>query len=385
VLTIALAVSSLLFCIGFTKGYHATKLYEPPFLLLFYAILIFGFLVIATGGKKYNHLLMWVVPAVCYFFMFKRLIVNLFTIDEIKNNLLKVITLATLTACTFSIIEFVSVNFLGNDLSFIPRGSVEVYKPLAIDNIRARSFMEESGHFSMYWELYTPLCVYWLRNFVMNRAIRYLSYSILLLGIIVSFSAFGYICLILWAFALVFYHIKNAKSVRYFWGVLGIASFLLLLVVIVVPEIYDTLTFIINRKLDPNNFSHSDRESRFEALKYLNGIYLLIGYGPNAAGTLNLDYTFVSFYLGVLMNTGILGLLCFTLFLLQQVKYILKLRNQELRFYFFLSLWFSSMHLMILDNIYVPWFWVMLSLLGAIHFKEKELLRLERKNYEKVI
>lgn len=385
VLTMALAISVLLFAIGVIKGHYVFNLSEPPFLFAFFLLLFFGYFFIATGEKKTNHLLMWTVPVVCYFFMFKRQVIKLFTLEEIKSSLLKVITLATLTACFFSVIEFVSVNFWGNSLDFIPRGTVDEYEPLAIDNIRARSFMEESGHYSMYWEIFTPLCVYWIRSEITKRAVRLMMYAIFLLGIAVCFSAFGYVCVLLWAVALILFQMKKAKSVRKTVSIIGVALIILALVIIIFPVIFDSIVLIISNKLDPGNVSHSDRETRFEAIRYLNGIYFLTGFGPNAADTLQLDYTFVSFYLGILMSTGILGLICFALFLMQQLKYIMGLRDPELRFSFFLSFWFSSMHLMFIDNIYVPWFWVMLSILGAVHFKEKELIRLERKKYENFI
>lgn len=375
VLTVALGVAVLLFILGILNNGFSIKFDEPPFLLFFFFILIFGYLFVATGDKKTHHLLIWVVPALVYYYMPKRLIYKLFSLDVIKNKLLSVATIATLTACCYALLEFFMVNFLGNDMSFIPRGMVaEGYTPLALDSIRARSFMEESGQFALYWELFAPLSLYWIKKNVKRELIKSLFYLIMVSALIVSFSAVGFVCLVLWAIAIIFHKMIEAKRVSSMITILLVSAFFLFLLFLIIPEFFDTLNIIISGKLDPDSSSHADRADRFDALKHLYGLAVLTGYGPHAAGTLNVD-SFVSFYLGVLMNTGILGLMCFFLFMLQQFKYVRKLRDKELRFAFLMSLWFSSMHWMFVDNIYVPWFWILLSLLGAIHFKERDEMK----------
>lgn len=371
-ITIALVISLLLFFLGVIKGYHTIDFKEPPFLSLFFFILLFGYIFIATGEKKTNHLILWVVPVLFYFFMFKRQLFKLFSLEQIKHNIIGVITCGLLTACCFAIFEFVSINIIGIELSFIPRGEVEEYTPLAMGNIRARSFMEESGQFSLYWELFAPISVYWIHHNISSNINKIVCYLIILIGLILCFSAFGFVCLLLWGASLIMYKLHHANNIRIVFSVIICAVFLTLFIIILVPDLIELFSYIIGGKLDPENSSHSDRASRFEVLKYLDAVSILTGYGPNAAGTINFESSFVSFYLGVLMNTGILGLICFCLFLFQQLKYVRKLFDSELKFAFFLSLWFSSMHLMFVDNIYVPWLWVMLALLDVIHFKEKE-------------
>lgn len=311
--------------------------------------------------------------------MFRRQVYTLFTIEEIKTNVFAVVTFATLLACGFAIFEFVSVNLLGQDLSFIPRAAREEYR-LKVDGFlfRARSFMSESGYFSFYWEMYAPLAVYWL-NKNANTIMRYMAFFILFMGLFLSFSSFGYVCMILWV-ALLFVHKLEGKNKIY--GILSLIfglGIILLLMELFIPEMFDMLIYVIDSKLDSSNSSYEDRESRFEVLKYFNGISIFIGYGPDAAGTLNTD-SFISFYLGVLMNTGIIGLAMIFMFFICQLNKILKLRDLKLKFSFFLSFIFSCMHLMFIDLIYFPWVWVMYSLLSAIRYKERDMVKKQNVN-----
>lgn len=375
VVTLALGISIILFVLGIKKNVYFIGFNEPPFLTLFFLILFCGYVFIATGEKKTNHFLMWTIPVFLYYYIFRRELYRLFTFEQIKDKVFKVITFSLLFACFFALVEFLFVNLLGNDLSFIPRGQVEEYRPTAMGSVRARSFMEESGQFSLYWELFAPLAVYWINNNISNIFKKYICYSIILAGLILCFSAFGFVCLLLWGISLFFFNLKNAKNRRAIVTIFFNVVVVILLVVLLVPEIIELFSYIIGGKLDPENGSHSDRASRLEVLSYLDVTSIIIGYGPNAAGTLKFDNSFVSFYLGVLMNTGVLGLTCFGMFLLNQLNYVRKMTDRNLKFAFFLSLWFSSMHLMFVDNIYVPWFWVMLSLLGVTHFKEKDMLK----------
>ena len=375
VVTIALGISTILFVLGIKRNDFLIRFNEPPFLTFFFLILLWGYVFIATGEKKTNHLLMWTIPVLLYYYMFRRQLYRLFTLEQIKNGVFRVVTFSLLFACFFAVIEFLCINLFGIDMSFIPRGQLEDYTPLAMDNIRARSFMEESGQFSLYWELFAPLSVYWINNNISNIFKKNICYSIILAGLILCFSAFGFVCLLLWSISFVFFYLYGAKSYKKVIATILCVVIISLLIILLFPEVIELFSYIIGGKLDPENNSYSDRASRFEVLKYLDFASIMTGYGPNAAGTLNFNNSFVSFYLGALMNTGVLGLTCFGLFLLNQLRYVRKMSDRNLKFAFFLSLWFSTMHLMFVDNIYVPWFWVMLSLLGVTHFKEKDMLK----------
>lgn len=356
------------------KGYYKINFKEPPLLICFYLVLTISFIFISTGEKSFNHYLLWSIPILFYFFMFKRQIYRLYSLDEIKKDLLGVITIATITACGFAVIEFVLVNFVGLDMSIIPRGSVENYTPLALDRIRARSFMEESGQFAFFCEIFAPISVYWINKYEENNLKKLIALSVIFSGFLLSFSAVGFLCILLWIFAFSFYMLKEMNGGASKLIFITTTIFIILLLIILASDLVDSFSIIINNKLDPDNGSHSDRESRFAALSYFEGVNMITGYGPAAFDTLKID-SFISFYLGILMNTGLLGLLFYILFICRQFVFVRNMSDRGLKFAFTLSILFSSIHLMFVDVIYVPWFWVMLSLSNVIYFKEKQIRR----------
>lgn len=374
VLTFSLAIGAILLIGSFLNGnlFYGTK--EPPFLLLSNIILFISYLLFATGEKCFNHLLLWTIPPFLYYFVFKRVLISQFNKKEIENKVFAVITFSTIFSSSYAIFEFIAINFFNIDLSFIPRGMLEEYNPFALGNIRARSFMEESGHFSLFLEIFVPISIYWIYYNVNNILFRYILYAVFAIGLFVSFSAFGFACILMGLLLFLIYKFYEAGNI--FKGLVIVTEILCGVIVLyfLIPSVFDSIWDIISGKLDSDNTSHSDRESRFVALKYLDGIHLFIGYGPAAFSTLKLN-SFVSFYLGVLMSTGLIGLLFYIFFIIRQFTYVKNLSNKPLQFSLFLSLFFSVLHYAFIDNIYVPWFWVLLSLIYAFHCKEKKIIK----------
>lgn len=371
VLTPAFAISFLLifhFIISGTK-----KLFDkPPYLFLFWLLLTLSFILMARGDKCRNHWFMWTFPFFSYYFVLKNELYHLFTLDEIKNNILKVITSATVFACAFCVFEFCCSNFWGIDLSFIPRGTVEDYNPFD-GFFRARSFIEESGHFSFFVEIFGPISVYWITQNI-KSPLRILLILTIVLGIMATMSAVGLLFLLVYVVLFLnFVIFKNESTLSVKLGILTCVLAIISLGVYLYPDLFSTIWDLIVMKLDPENASYSDRSSRFSALEKLSGISLLIGYGPAAFSTLNVD-SFVSLYLGILMNTGILGFVLACLFCLNKYRRVQMIYDGECRFAFKWSFLFACAHLVFIDIIYVPWFWVLVSLIDVIYYKERELI-----------
>ena len=305
---------------------------------------------------------MWSIPPLLYFYMLKRQIIVLFEYEEFESKLLRMIFYSVVIASSCAIFEFIAVNFLNLDLSFIPRGSVESYTPIALDNIRARSFMEESGHFSFFLEAFVPLSIHWINRNVTSKGTRWLFYAVVSLSLFVSFSAAGFALFLIGALIFLCFKIKNSDNISRVVIIIAQVLLVVFVAVVLIPEIYETIESIISSKLDPSNSSHSDRENRFEVLSFFTGLPVLVGYGPAAFSTLNTD-SFVSFYLGVLMSTGILGSCFFFLFIVRQYVYALRLKDDSLKIAFVVSITMVVLHLAFVDNIYTPWMWILFSLL----------------------
>ncbi len=372
VITISFGLSLVLFLYGLLKGLPSIRFGEPNYLLGIFVILLLSYVLFATGEKSTNHLLLWTAPPLLYYYMFKRILVKTFSFNQLLKNVLGVVYLATMVASLFALFEFVGRNFLGIDFSFIPRAALEDAESQALGGIRARSFMEEPGHFSFFLEIFIPLPIYWRIRHFTSIYMKVGSCVIMIAAVIVSFSAVGYVCL---AIGAVLYFAHSFKSSKFKLGSIGLLLGILY-IILLVPDLWDMLVQTVQLKMDSDNTSHASRVSRFDALKYLGGIDFLVGYGPAAFDTLKVD-SFVSLYLGVLMNTGIIGFFFCVLFIIKMFKNVKSVRDDSLRFAFFLSLVFSTIHFAIIDHIYLPWFWVMLSLLCAIRKKYRDIKELE--------
>jgi len=149
-------------------------------------------------------------------------------------------------------------------------------------------------------------------------------------------------------------------------------AFIFLFFVVLYQDFFSTLKGLIAVKLDADSASYTDRVNRLDAISNLSGFAYLIGYGPAAFSTLNVD-SFISFYLGVFMNTRIFGTIIFILFSLSKFISITRIEDADCRFALKSSFLFACCHLAFIDIIYVPWFWVLLSLIDVIYLKEKSL------------
>jgi hypothetical protein len=143
----------------------------------------------------------------------------------------------------------------------------------------------------------------------------------------------------------------------------------LVLVVLGFSEFFRNLQDLVLAKLDGDNVSHSDRLDRFNALRKLEGLSWLIGFGPAAFSTLNVP-SFISLYLGILMNTGVLGALMWVLFCHRKFRSVIGIKDLDLKFALFSSLLFACFHLAFIDIIYVPWFWVLMAMIDVVKAKQ---------------
>lgn len=354
----------------FQKG---KKVFErPPYLLLFWLLLTFSLVVMSNGEKSLNHWFLWTFPFFSYYFVFKNELIQLFTLSEIKDKIFKYITFATLFACSFSVLEFSCINFLGADLSFIPRGAVEEYTPFDFGFFRARSFAEESGHFSFFIEIFGPISIFWISN-NLKFPLKIIALTIILLGLIATMSGVGLLLLVVYLFMLFnFYLIRKKGSTTIKLKVFFYAIGLFLLVFVLYPDAFSTIWDVIALKMDSDNTSYSDRAGRLTAIDKLSGFAYLIGYGPAAFSTLKID-SFLSLYLGILMNTGIIGISLFSLFCLSKYRSIRRISDIDCSFALKCSLIFACFHLAFIDIIYVPWFWVLLSLIDVVYIKQNKI------------
>jgi hypothetical protein len=374
VLTPAFAIS-FIFIVHFILDKKKKVYQRPTYLLFFWLLLTFSFIFMSNSEKSLNHWFLWTFPFFSYYFVFKNELFQLFTLTEIKDKIFKYITYATLLACSFSVLEFCCINFLGIDLSFIPRGAVEDYLPFDFGFVRARSFAEESGHFSFFVEIFGPLSVFWI-NKNLKFSLKLLALVIILLGLMVTLSGVGLLLLGIYILMLFdFYLFRKETSTKFKLKVIFYAIGLFFFLLILYPDFFSNIRDLIAFKMASDNTSNAERVGRFAAIDKLSGLSYLMGYGPAAFSTLNVD-SFISLYLGIFMNTGIIGISLFTLFCLSKYRSIKRIKDIDCRFALKCSFLFACFHFAFIDIIYVPWFWVLLSLIDVIYLKEKKTYNL---------
>ena len=126
---------------------------------------------------------------------------------------------------------------------------------------------------------------------------------------------------------------------------------------------------IITSKLDGTNVSYIDREDRFAALDRIGGINLILGYGPGSLYTLNID-SYISLYLGIIMNMGLVGAFSFFIFVIKQYKSIQMIRDRWMRAALLISFVMTTLHFAVVDIIYYAWYWIVLAIAWVVIKKE---------------
>ena len=333
--------------------------------LFFMAVmLLFGFLAFSNHPKCLNHLLMWTIPPLVFYFSLRRALFTCFTLNEIKEKVLAFIFITTTFTAAFAIFEFIGKNFLGMDIdSWLPRAAVETMDDTAMDRVRARAFSEEPGQFSFFLEAFSPLSLYWVHSKYKKKVITILYGFLLFCSLLVSFSAAGFALSIV---GLLLFFLFFTKENKYS----TIKLFIMLIILIVLFGDYLDLFFsIITSKLDGTNTSFVDRENRFSALEKIGGINMLIGYGPGSFYTLDID-SYISLYLGIFMNLGFVGVISFIMFVIQQYKSICMIRDIWIKAALLTSFVMMTLHLAVVDYIYYAWYWVVLSVAWVVLKKE---------------
>lgn len=312
------------------------------------------------GESTVNQYVLWTFSFLFLFIPIRNILVASIHSLELMHRLLNIVSYVLLISCFLGIVEFLLNNFIGININnYIPRGELVDYAPTSFLFIRSRSFMEESGHFSFFIECFAPIVLAYLSR---KSKLYVFFFSIFVLfGLLSSFSAYGFLSLFVGLTIGFYSYIRNSKKRRVL-----IQRFVLLFLFFVIlfsfSHLLDFLLSVITVKLDSDNTSYMDRSSRFEGISnFLSGFPLLIGYGSGSFSALKID-SIISFYGGVLLNSGLLGMLIYIFFLITQYKVITSIRDCRMKTGFLISFVITTFHYIFIDNIYVPWYWVMLSL-----------------------
>ncbi len=320
----------------------------------------------AIDFKPFNHLLAYSFSIFFFYYVPRVTLSNIIDTEKKFVTILKIVNYAVFFACLYAIFEFTGKNLFGFDVDrYVFRPRVQEYEPLALGYIiRARSFVEESGHFAFYLEIFAPISFYYSIKYGERQYRLFHLFQI----IIVCFAllctvSVSSIIIIPIAFSISFilflYREKAyAKTIKdiFIWLVFLLGIFIVVFWIsdINLEQIVNHVSFKV---IDSS--SVVDRISRLRGIEKLllnsNAFHLLIGYGPGAYKALGLNPVNM-LYPNLLFEIGLLGLLIFGVFIFFTGLRILHIQ-ERIKYIFLFSFFSSVMHFSLISNYWYPWFW----------------------------
>lgn len=306
------------------------------------------------------------------------------------DKVFKSISIGVVFASVFTIVEFISKNFLGiNFDSFIPRSQVQEFSALYSGRfIRARGTAEESGPMAMYLLMFLPFVFYYYKVLNPKKIKLLFSTIIILSAITTTFSATGFFELLT---ALIFiscyYLAKKIKKgftkkeylfmyLLSFMGVIfGIYALYSGLNFTYFSGIMDKLTF------SNNSVSAGSRLDRWSDALDLIKDSPFLGSGAGIAAILNGTGS-TSMYLEVLSESGILGFAFLIIVFFISFISIFKIKS-NVKYVYLFSYTVMVIHLFVISQYWNPWIWALISVINYhsslmekehISKEEKELL-----------
>lgn len=333
------------------------------FILLFLVFVFVSFLINISSyssQKPFNHLAAYLFTFLIFYLSIRNFILSSKINFEI---IIKYLTIGLLITSCFTIIEFISKNFLFKDFDeYFFRPSVIDYQPSnGIDFlvIRARSTVEESGHYALYLISFSPICFKYLHD----KKIRFRSflYLIIIFSFLLTFSVGGIISLF---GGLLLLLLTSSKKLNVLKFVIPICIFLVILNYLMLL-LFDLslIDNVILKLLDSG--SSSDRMNRVQSLFILlekyNILNFVFGFGPAAYDTLKVE-PFINLYIVFFVEVGLIATLIFICFIIYIIRKWFKF---ETKYTVFLKLSFFSalIHYNSIHNYFYPWFWLLLILI----------------------
>ncbi len=333
------------------------------FVFLFLVLVFLSFIINLSfykSLKPFNHLAAYFFTFLIFYLAIRNFIFS-YKIDFEK--IIKFITVGLVLTSTFTIIEFICKNFFFKDFDdYFFRPSVVDYTPSnGIDFlvIRARSTVEESGHYALYLISFSPICF----KYLFSNKIRYrlILCLIIIISFLLTFSVGGIISLFGGFILLLF---SSSKRLNFLKFAIPICIFLLALNYFM-SFLFD-LSIIENVILKLfDSGSSTERMDRFNSIFVLLDKYNLInyvfGFGPAAYDTLKVD-PFLNLYLVFFVEVGLVASLIFISFIIYIIskwfifptEYTILLKLCL----FSVLIQYNSIH-----NYFYPWLWLLLILI----------------------
>ncbi|WP_426354146.1 O-antigen ligase family protein [Exiguobacterium sp. R-39] len=357
--------------------------YISMYIYLFLLATSFSYLLqVNTFGfqiKGFTHTVSYFLVIILYFLSIELS----FRIHNVSISIIfKYISKGILIVSFFTLIEFISKNFFMFDFDkYIPRAQVEQFD--AIYNtgfrifFRSRGTTEESGVLAMYLLMFFPFVVYYYKFINISRKKLIGSIVIILLAIFSTFSAAGFIelliALLIVILLAIMKKIKNGfSSIPIFSILLTIILMILALISIVYKRIdFDFLEGIFVKLTFSNeSFSAGSRLERWNYAFSLIQSNPIFGHGAGIA-TLQNGTGSTNFYLEVLIETGFVGFLLMLALFIAIFKMIFKM-NDSIKYVYLFSIIIVLIHSIVISQYLLPWIWTLLAIISYHYYMNKE-------------
>lgn len=359
-----------------TKWILKEDLYLISFLSIIWISFLFGY----RELRSFNHSLAYTNSILCYFLMFKY-VVDLLKVSS--KEIAKIVYWSFITISMIIISDFIGRNFFNIRIR-------EMYSQAdgAISNMnyfiksgyrRVGGVAEEPGHMALFYNIYFGISIYYI--YTIKRIRKYFWVSFLfLLSHFAMFSNAGIVLPII-AISSIFI-INKLKQLKVSQNQLFV---LLAIVVLIFLSVIVILFFDIgNSKLVLEEFfnkiffsetaENSSSGQRLIQWKRALTNFIdrpLLGHGPGF-GVNEDPEGYLSVYLTILSDIGILGLVFFLSFQKEMINKVMRL-DANIRSFLLFSIITSFLHLIIIADFYHAPLWILFAYIQLV-FKEQNQL-----------
>jgi hypothetical protein len=329
-------------------------------------VVFFGFVfpVIISSILNYSHIGSRTFLSHLFSYIFVFFIYYLVPREFLRHRwapLLSGVSSGFLLSISFEYFEFIFANFIGPYwLSYIPRIDVNFYAPtFAGSIIRARSFVEESGHFALYLGVISPI-IFIYKDFIFGKWNRRLFFLSVCVALILTFSTSGIGFSIIAAIFSVI-TLKSSMSKK-FLKFITLVIFVLSVYVAIRTFFGVDLSRLVTEKLTTMNGRLQPFVNSLEYFIRSDALHIIFGLGPGYYEYRGLPPT-ISLPAMITFSSGIFGLFCYFMMFLIAVARV-RLFDVRYRPFLMFALVFSFLVYGGISNYWYPWLWFLFSFLS---------------------
>lgn len=360
-----------------TKWILKEDLFLLGFLVLIWVSFLFGFL----EKRSFNHSLAY-TNAVLFFFFLSKYTIEYLKITSIE--IARIIYFSFLAMSFIMIVDFIGINYFNFSLR-------KLYSEVdgAISNMdyfiragleRVGGVAEEPGHMALFYNIYFGVSLYYIYSIKAVKKYKWL----LMLFVFCHFAMMSNAGIVLPIFAgiIIFLinKLENLKiSSKQLLIIICTAIILMLAVALILIFDFGNISAILEDFFDKVFFNEADKSysSSGQRLKQWQRAFEnfwkrpILGNGPGYGVNEDVE-GYLSIYLTILSDIGILGFLFFLSFQDVIIRKTLKM-NSVVRSFFLFSIITSFLHLIIIADFYHAPFWILLFMVQLVYKEQKEV------------